>query len=126
MLNLSTGSQDKVVIDSSKHGETGWFRVSGASLSVVAAGGSNFDPTKAIVLIDNDLADPISGVFAGAAAGKAYDLDGQQFYLTYTGGTGNDVALYNNVPTIDKGVAIKTQRKTCPFPTLLQLMHLPT
>ncbi len=49
--------------------------------------------------------DPVSGVFTGTAEGKAYDLDGQQYYLSYIGGTGNDVVLFNTAPTVDKGLA---------------------
>jgi len=51
-----------------------------------------------ITLIDNDLADAISGTFSGAPEGTGYG-PGDRFTLTYIGGDGNDLVL------VDGGVA---------------------
>ena len=45
------------------------------------------------VIIENDGADLITGIFNGLAEGATLTSDGQQFTISYTGGDGNDVLL---------------------------------
>ncbi|HYT89560.1 MAG TPA: putative Ig domain-containing protein, partial [Gemmataceae bacterium] len=44
-------------------------------------------------IIDNDLADVVTGTFAGLPEGATVTIGGVGFQLTYTGGSGNDVVL---------------------------------
>ncbi len=44
-------------------------------------------------LIDNDDTDPVVGTFTGLAQGVIVSVGGQDFIVSYTGGTGNDVVL---------------------------------
>lgn len=69
---------------------TGAVNLGGATLvtsGTVAPGGGD------IVLIDNDLNDPVSGTFKNLPEGSPVVVGNTSFYLTYRGGDGNDVAL---------------------------------
>ena len=57
------------------------------TLSYVPTAGTKFK------IIDNDLADPITGTFAGLASGATVTANGYDFTISYTGGDGNDVEL---------------------------------
>lgn len=45
------------------------------------------------IILDNDGADAITGTFAGKAQGAIFTTGGQRLQISYTGGTGNDIAL---------------------------------
>ncbi|TAG08482.1 MAG: hypothetical protein EAZ42_10515 [Verrucomicrobia bacterium] len=47
----------------------------------------------AFVIIQNDLADPVIGSFAGLPEGTLFKFSGRQWKITYKGGDGNDVML---------------------------------
>jgi hypothetical protein len=54
---------------------------------------------RSFILIDNDLADPIAGVFDGLIENTTYARGGVQFSVDYHAGTGNDVAItFTEVP----------------------------
>ena len=75
----------------------------GSSISTGAVG------TGGIVLIDNDLADAVTGEFAGLSQGALVTINGQGFTINYAGGDGNDVVLEELTPEIDvqgNGVSI--------------------
>ncbi len=45
------------------------------------------------IILDNDGADAITGTFAGKPQGAIFTANGQRLQISYTGGTGNDIAL---------------------------------
>jgi autotransporter-associated beta strand protein len=61
----------------------------------IAADGAFVAPTDAIVLIDNDGSDPVSGTFENLPEGATITtVNGAfKFRISYVGGTGNDVTL---------------------------------
>ena len=73
---------------------TGTVTLGGATLSLSSTG---YTPVvnDTIVLIDNDLADPVSGTFAGLPQNSLITLAGWNFRISYTSadGLGNDVVL---------------------------------
>ena len=79
---------------------TGTVTLSGATLNVVVG----FVPTagQVFTIIDNDLVDPVTGMFAGLAEGSTFTVGGRQFRISYVGGDGNDVTLAATVtiPTL--------------------------
>ena len=81
---------------------TGTVDLNGATLDASLING--FDPQAvpgtAFKIIDNDLGDAVSGMFAGLAEGAIFDIDGHAFQINYHGGDGNDVVLtaQNSVP----------------------------
>ncbi len=56
---------------------------------------NSFVPTigQSFTIIDNDLADAVTGTFAGLAQGASFTANGVTYQISYTGGTGNDVVL---------------------------------
>ncbi len=72
----------------------GAVNLGGATLNTT---GSVVSPDSGnIVLIQNDLADSVTGTFNGLAEGAAVTVNGVNFTITYAGGDGNDVVLINN------------------------------
>lgn len=65
--------------------------ISNASLTLSL----NYPPVDGQVLrlVDNQSANPILGTFSGKAQGSIVTISGNQFVISYTGGTGNDVTL---------------------------------
>lgn len=106
-LALSAGSTLDIEIDGTTAGTdydqiqvTGTVDVTGATLNLIsvftAAAGNEF------LLIENDGADSVTGTFAGLAEGTLLTFNGNQVYITYQGGDGNDVALtVNTHPVVD-------------------------
>ncbi len=45
------------------------------------------------VILNNDLIDPITGIFSGLPEGSPLTVSGYKFSISYAGGTGNDVVL---------------------------------
>ncbi|MES2791133.1 MAG: cadherin domain-containing protein, partial [Planctomycetota bacterium] len=89
---------------------TGTVTLAGATLSIslgyVPAGGDSF------VIINNDGTDAVNGTFNGLPEGASLTVGGQQFTISYLGGSlNNDVVLYaNNAPTaIQLGSATVTE-----------------
>ena len=52
-----------------------------------------------IILINNDGADAVSGTFNGLSQGATVAINGQNYTISYTGGTGNDVVLLSGPET---------------------------
>ena len=48
---------------------------------------------QTFIILDNDGADAITGTFAGKPQGAIFTAGGQRLQISYTGGTGNDIAL---------------------------------
>ena len=57
--------------------------------------GAGFAPVEgqALVIVENDGAEPITGTFAGLAQGAIKTVGGLRFRVSYTGFSGNDVTL---------------------------------
>lgn len=74
----------------------GEIDLTGATLNIsssfTAAAGDQF------LLIDNDDVDAVTGNFVGLAEGTLFSFNGNQVYITYQGGDGNDVVLTVNSP----------------------------
>jgi hypothetical protein len=72
---------------------TGTVNLGGASLGASISPG--FTPTvgQQFTLINNDGVDPVVGTFAAAPQGGTVSISGQNFTISYIGGTGNDVVL---------------------------------
>lgn len=70
---------------------SGDVTLGGAALGLTS--GAPLALNDTIVLINNTGANPVSGTFAGLAEGATNLIAGQQFKITYTGGSGNDVVL---------------------------------
>lgn len=71
---------------------SGSVAIDGATIAFALGGQLPVDVEY--VLIDNDGDDPIVGQFAGVAEGSYSEIAGQRFWLSYTGGDGNDVTIY--------------------------------
>ncbi|KAA0139306.1 hypothetical protein FYZ48_11765 [Gimesia chilikensis] len=75
---------------------TGEVDLTGATLNIsssfTAVAGDQF------LLIDNDDVDAVTGNFVGLAEGTLFNFNGNQVYITYQGGDGNDVVLTVNSP----------------------------
>ncbi|QDU03465.1 Extracellular serine protease precursor [Gimesia chilikensis] len=75
---------------------TGEVDLTGATLNIsssfTAAAGDQF------LLIDNDDVDAVTGNFVGLTEGTLFSFNGNQVYITYQGGDGNDVVLTVNSP----------------------------
>lgn len=100
-LSLDAHSHFYIAIDDTALGVPSFLNVDG----LVNLGGCEFSPTLYTnanfdifpgaqwLVIDNDGNDPIVGTFAGLPEGAKLYFGGHQWQITYTGGTGNDVAL---------------------------------
>lgn len=88
---------------------TGSVNLNGAALSPVISTPGR--PGATYLLIDNDGTDAVTNTFAGKAQGALLTLNGIQYQISYTGGTGNDVVL--------------TQLSIPPAPTLSGIQHQP-
>ncbi len=66
----------------------------GGALSIDLATGYFPAQGETFVIVNNDLTDPVSGLFAGLAEGQHFAADGWAFRINYGAGTdGNDVVL---------------------------------
>ncbi|MCH9792582.1 MAG: cadherin domain-containing protein, partial [Planctomycetes bacterium] len=102
-LTLAAGSTLNIEIDGTTAGTeydqiqvTGTVDVTGATLNLI----STFTASAAneFILIDNDGADAVTGTFAGHAEGALLSFNGNQVFISYLGGDGNDVVLTVNSP----------------------------
>jgi hypothetical protein len=75
--------------------------VGSASLGGTLLVALGFAPTNGttFVIIDNDGSDAVSGVFAGLPEGTTFRVGETTLYISYVGGTGNDVVLTVGAPT---------------------------
>lgn len=72
---------------------TGTVALNGATLAPVLVPPLSLNFGEAVVILDNDGADPVAGTFAGLAEGAELVAGGATFRLSYVGGTGNDITL---------------------------------
>ena len=115
-LTLVAGSTFFVDIDGDTAGTqhdqlvvNGTVNLGGATL----AGNTSTAPASSIVIIDNDLADGVSGTFAGAPNGATVTVGGSTYQVAYNGGTGNDVTLEQTVVDGD-GDGVPDGSDNCP------------
>ena len=78
---------------------------SAASLAVTS--GYAASVTDTFVIIENDGADPVVSTFAGLPNGMGMTIGGQDFWIYYDGGTGNDVVLSRSAPPPPKVSAVQ-------------------
>jgi len=100
--NLSLGGQGCFALNGAAVG-TGYSQLNVAGTVSLGAGSSlnvslspSFIPAlgQPFVLINNDGADPVNGIFNGLPEGSVVTLNSvYQFVLSYVGGSGNDVVL---------------------------------
>ncbi len=62
----------------------------GGSILEISATGT---PPGILEIIENDDIDPIVGTFEGLPEGSPVAIDGKTYFISYVGGTGNDVVL---------------------------------
>jgi autotransporter-associated beta strand protein len=71
---------------------TGAVSLNGAYLELLPH--ETFVPSNGrVTLIDNQGNAPVTGTFAGLPQGTTFLRNGRAFYISYTGGTGNDVVI---------------------------------
>ncbi|QDT88852.1 LamG-like jellyroll fold domain-containing protein [Gimesia algae] len=89
---------------------TGEVNLTGAKLNIsstfTAAAGTEF------LLIENDDVDPVVGEFVDRAEGTLFTFNGNQVYITYKGGDGNDVVLIVNSPPVADNQAFSIDENT--------------
>ncbi|WP_417383461.1 LamG-like jellyroll fold domain-containing protein [Gimesia sp.] len=104
-LTLEPGASLNVEINGDTAGSeydqvqvTGEVNLTGAKLNIssayTAAAGTEF------LLIENDDVDPVVGEFVDRAEGTLFTFNGNQVYISYQGGGGNDVVLIVNSPPV--------------------------
>lgn len=80
---------------------TGDLALGGATLNLID--GYTPDVSESFILIENDGPNPVVGTFNGYPEGYEFTdflgVIGLSAYLTYSGGDGNDVAIYTEIPS---------------------------
>lgn len=66
---------------------------SGALFSFVEIGNSPLSAGTVFIVINNTSRNPIAGTFSNLPDGSSFASNGKNFAVSYTGGTGNDLAL---------------------------------
>jgi hypothetical protein len=95
-LTLSSASVFSVDMTSTTADQisvTGAVSITSASLELNIPTNTVFAAGQSFTLINNDLADAISGTFSNAPAGSNEIIDGYAWIVTYTGGTGNNFVI---------------------------------
>jgi autotransporter-associated beta strand protein len=64
-----------------------------ATLAIIPAFTTPVAVGQQFVIINNDLIDPITGIFNGLPEGSTFTVSNYKFAISYVGGTGNDVVL---------------------------------
>lgn len=116
-LTLEAGSSLDVEINGTIAGSeydqvqvTGEVNLTGAKLNIsstfTATAGTEF------LLIDNDDVDSVTGEFVDRAEGTLFTFNGNQVYITYQGGDGNDVVLIVNSPPVADNQAFAIDENT--------------
>ncbi|HET7437417.1 MAG TPA: Ig-like domain-containing protein [Thermoanaerobaculia bacterium] len=96
-LTFLAGAQYHVLLNGTTAGSfsrlnvTGTVSLGGAQLIVTP--GATFPAGTQFIVIDNDGVDAVTGTFGGLGNGATFAAGGQNFTVSYTGGTGNDVVL---------------------------------
>jgi hypothetical protein len=102
-VSFEDGSTFKIQVNGTTAGtfdqlvSSGLVSLNGATLD--AGGTANAPPAAPIVIIERATADATT--FAGLPEGARVVINGVNFYITYAGGDGNDVALSNNSAPTD-------------------------
>lgn len=79
---------------------TGTVDITGGTLDTILYNGYKPKAGEKYTIIDNDSNDAVTGTFSGLAEGATFNISGNVFKITYTGGDGNDVVLsVVSVPT---------------------------
>jgi autotransporter-associated beta strand repeat len=94
-LTLSSASVMSVDMTSTTADQisvTGAVNITSASLQLNIPNGTVFTAGQSFTLINNDLADAISGTFSNAPTGTDL-IDGYYWVVAYNGGTGNDFVI---------------------------------
>ena len=95
----------------------------GVTLSLSAFGGYAPAGGETFTIIDNDLADAVSGTFNGLAEGATVSSDflgsGLRATISYVGGSGNDVVLVVNAVPTDIALSPSTVAENQPVGTVV-------
>ena len=111
-LTLNLGSTFKAEINGRTPGSeydqlvvTGAVNLSNATLST--SSGVNLAPVfvTGITLISNQGTDPVLGTFIGLPENSLVSVGGARFFITYSGGDGNDVVLERQMSFAASGLA---------------------
>jgi fibronectin-binding autotransporter adhesin len=84
-IDMTSTTADQLIV-------TGAVNVTSASLQLNIPNGTGFAAGQQFTLINNDLADAISGTFSNAPAGTDL-IDGYLWIVSYAGGDGNDFVI---------------------------------
>ena len=99
---LGSGANTEIEIAGLATGEFDQFIINGdlaldGTLTVVPLDGFAFGPNQSFTIFD--VSGALSGTFAGLGEGdRVGTFGGTDLFITYAGGTGNDVALFTSVP----------------------------
>lgn len=113
--DLTVAGHANMVISGAGVGQHDTIRVNGTvtlNSAALALFGSYVPvPGDVFTLIENDGADAVTGTFAGLPQGAAVTFNGVPLYISYVGGTGNDVTLQSpgpphNTPTLSQWALI--------------------
>ena len=85
---------------------TGAVVLANANLQITAL--PNFPAGTTFTLINNDVADAVSGTFAGLPENSQLTVGAQSFRIHYVGGTGNDVTLVRDGVVVGPTLALQT------------------
>jgi autotransporter-associated beta strand protein len=102
-ISLASGSNFNVVLNSSSPGSgygqlnvTGMVNLNGSYLNL-SGSRTNHDGDQ-ITIINNDGTDAVVGIFNNLPEGSHLVVNGVTYFLSYHGGTGNDVVLTDATP----------------------------
>jgi len=87
------GGHDVINVQAGQ-GTGGTVNLGGATLDLQTAAVATLPQGTSHTIIDNDGTDAVQGTFAGLAEGAQVTLGGQAFTISYQGGDGNDVVLF--------------------------------
>jgi len=85
-LNSTTAAADEVIAD-------GVTIESGAMASIKDIGADIIPVETIFIIIDNSSTNPIAGTFANLGDNSSFTLNGNNFFVSYSGGDGNDLTL---------------------------------
>lgn len=99
-LNLSSSDTFEVEIEGATAGTehdqtdvTGSVSLGNASLDLQVISAATVGFGDALIIIDNDGSDAVSGTFSGLVEGASVDVGGRTSTISYVGGDGNDVVI---------------------------------
>ena len=114
-LNSTSGTFDSFVANG--------LTLGGATLSLVDLGSGVWTGASSFTILNNTSGSSVSGTFFGLAEGASLTVGGNNFTVSYLGGTGNDITLtVSSVPepatyaalfgTLVLGVALMNRRRS--------------